>query len=234
MRDAARQLQQDAVLQHPHTGHPRTVEEMTREADARDHRHQALRLAVKAAPTPPDIDQVDPVVPAVITSDEISRLTARIRELEVQHAAEIERRHRAEEALANTQFELIEARRRATENHSPVPAAGTPPHEPEIKSGSSDGPVGSATPVTDAPDGGSEMFSTLVSRLSQLREEIDRSVASSGTDPSDARSEGDGPRDEDARPAVDLPLRSRLSSAANARRRTAGSVEHRDAPRPAM
>ena len=208
---------------------------MTREADARDHRHQALRLAVKAAPTPPDIDQVDPVVPAVITSDEISRLTARIRELEVQHAAEIERRHRAEEALANTQFELIQARRRATENHPPVPAVGTPSDEPEITRGSSDGPVGSATPVTDAPaDGGSEVFSTLVSRLSELREEIDRSVAPSETDPTDVRSEGDGPRDEDARPAVDVPLRSRLSSAANARRRTAGSVERRDAPGPAM
>jgi hypothetical protein len=190
---------------------------------------------VKGGRVSPDTAHVDAVVPATASAEEISQLTERIRELERQHAAEIERRHRAEEALANTQFELIEARRKATENPPPAAAVAAASPDAEDTRASSDRLPGPATPAYEPPaDIAPEMFSTLVSRLSRLREEIDRSAAPSGIDPSGVGADGDGPRGEEPSGLVDGSLRSRLSSAANARSRPAGIVDHQVPPSPGI
>jgi hypothetical protein len=178
-----------------------------------------------------DSGRVDPDDSAVASPDEIPKLTARIRELEVQYAAEIERRHRAEQALANTQFELVEARRRASETER---LAADPDREivsttflAEVRTDSS----GTPEPTTPAPevpvDLSPEIVSKLVSRFSRLRQEL-------GTDdPAAPLSSGSGPRSEvdpdltNAPGGVDDSLRSRLSSAANARRRV-GLAQHPD------
>ena len=178
---------------------------------------------------------MDAVVPAV-ASDEVSTLKARIRELEGQYAAEIERRHRAEQALANTQFELVDARRRASElERSSTDAAAEAVPTPLAATGT-DSSTPAPTPLSGeaSVEVSPEMISTLVYRFSRLRDELGAEVrdAPSGTGSPLDGSDGGHAGAEDPPAAVQDSLRSRLSSAANARR-SVGLVEHRDPTGPA-
>jgi hypothetical protein len=188
------------------------------------------------------------VVPTTASSDEISRLTIRVRELEAQHAAELDRRHRAEQALANTQFELLEARRRASEAERTANEVG---HEADsstrdavVPMESGNEAAGTITPVQQAPlDGTPPMVSSLVSRLSRLRDELgaEHSTGRGETEGPPGHSssgESDGLNDDES--SLDAPsgpgddgLRERLSSAANARHRGAGLGRTQDASPPA-
>ena len=190
-------------------------------------------MPIKATSVDADSDQMDAGEPEIASSDEISTLTARIRELEVQYAAEIERRHRAEQALANTQFELVDARRKATETERQTSdaadeiIAATP--VAEVRGEPRGDTLDPRTPTTrEAPvDVSPEIVSMLVSRFSRLREALEADgSAGSFTDGTLDRIDRD-PDPTDAHTGVDDSLRSRLSSAANARSRV-GLAEHRD------
>jgi hypothetical protein len=187
-------------------------------------------------------------VPATVSSDEISRLTVRIHELEAQHAAELDRRHRAEQALANTQFELLEARRRASEAERTANEVGhdadSSTRDAVVRMEPGNEAAGTITPVEQAPlDGTPPMVSSLVSRLSRLLGELGAEHLTGGgvtDDPAGHSSSGESDGLNDSESSLDVvsgpgddSLRERLSSAANARHRGAGLGRTQDASPPA-
>ena len=188
------------------------------------------------------------VPPTTASSDEIARLTIRIRELETQHAAELDRRHRAEQALANTQFELLEARRRASEAERTANEvrhdADSSTRDAVVRMGPGNEAPGTITPVQQTPlDGTPPMVSSLVSRLSRLRDELGAEHSTGGgvtDDPAGHSSSGESDGSNDSESSLDGlsgrgddSVRERLSSAANARHRRAGLGRTQDASPPA-